>query len=77
MCSAWTKLRRFRLEASGYDGRPTKHCGASLEYPGGMPTCQAEEKRASTRKKQSNPIRSGKAGGCWNYERSSLPQLAI
>ncbi|GJZ02534.1 reverse transcriptase domain-containing protein [Tanacetum coccineum] len=60
MHSAWTKLRRLRLEASGYDGRPTKHCRTSLEYPGGIHTCQAKEKSASTEKKQSNPRRSGK-----------------
>ncbi|GJW70019.1 reverse transcriptase domain-containing protein [Tanacetum coccineum] len=60
MHSAWTKLRRLRLEASGYDGRPTKHCRTSLEYPGGIHTCQAKEKSASTGKKQSNPRRSRK-----------------
>ncbi|GJR11625.1 hypothetical protein Tco_0794277 [Tanacetum coccineum] len=49
----------------------------SLEYLGGMPTCQAKEKRASTGKKQSNLRRSGKTSGCRDHERSSLPQLAI
>ncbi|GJX76176.1 reverse transcriptase domain-containing protein [Tanacetum coccineum] len=63
MYSAWTKLRRLRLEASGYDGRPMKHCGTSLEYSGRMLTCQAKEKRASTGKKQSNPRRSRKTDG--------------
>ncbi|GKG37771.1 hypothetical protein Tco_0456994 [Tanacetum coccineum] len=77
MHSTWTKLRRLCLEASGYDGRPMKHCETSLEYPGGMPTCEAKENRASTGKKQSNPRRNGKTGGCRDHERSSLPQLAI
>ncbi|GJR34573.1 reverse transcriptase domain-containing protein [Tanacetum coccineum] len=75
--STRTKLRRVCLEASGYDGRSTKHCGTLLEYPGGMPTCQAKEKRGSTVKKQSNPRRSGKTGGCRDHERSALPQLHI
>ncbi|GKD94714.1 hypothetical protein Tco_1374551, partial [Tanacetum coccineum] len=60
-----------------YDGRSTNHCGTLLEYPGEMPTCQAKEKRTSTRKKQSNPRRSGKTGGCQDHERCALPQLAI
>ncbi|GJT94668.1 reverse transcriptase domain-containing protein [Tanacetum coccineum] len=62
----------FFLEASGYDGRSMKHCGTLLEYPRGMPTCQAIENRASTRKKQSNPKRSGKTGGCRDHDRSAF-----
>ncbi|GJR80286.1 reverse transcriptase domain-containing protein [Tanacetum coccineum] len=70
MHSTSTKLRLVYQEASGYDGRPTKHCVTLLEYPGGMPTCQAKEKRESTGKKQSNLRRSGKTGGCRDHERN-------
>ncbi|GJT89998.1 hypothetical protein Tco_1078843 [Tanacetum coccineum] len=51
--------------------------GSTLTEKGRMLTCQTKEKRANTGKKQSNPRRSGKTGGCWDHEGSSLPQLAI
>ncbi|GKC21989.1 hypothetical protein Tco_1024139 [Tanacetum coccineum] len=70
MHSTWTKLRRVCLEASGYDGHPTKHCGTLLEYPGGMPNCQAKEKRASTKKKQSQTKKKWKNCRMPDHERN-------